>query len=42
MSTTLFRGGHVYSSVDPFATALVIESDDGCLGGERCGGIRSC
>ena len=27
MTTTLFRGGRVYSSADPFATALVIEDN---------------
>ncbi len=27
MTTTLFRGGRVYSTADPFATALVVEDD---------------
>ena len=27
MTTTLYRGGRIYSAVDPFATALVVEND---------------
>ena len=28
MSTTLFRGGRVYSSFDPFATAIVVDAGE--------------
>ena len=42
MTTTLFRGGHVYSTTDPYATAIVIEDDTiAWVGGDGAAAVHA-